>query len=75
MRVTSTYYRSKIPVFTAPADTLFRKVDQTYAVEVCDICGKKRNCWWLEFTDISTLTGCDCCNTCLKRNFEEVKEE
>lgn len=74
MRITSTYYRSKIPVFTAPADTLFRKVDQTYAIEVCDICGKKRNCWWLEFTDISTLTGCDCCNTCLKRNFEEVKE-
>ena len=74
MRITSTYYRSKIPVFTAPADTLFRKVDQTYAIEVCDICGKKRNCWWLEFTDISTLTGCDCCNTCLKRDFEEVKE-
>ncbi len=74
MRITSTYYRSKIPVFTAPADTLFRKVDQTYAIEVCDICGKKRNCWWLEFTDISTLTGCDCCNTCLKKNFEEVKE-
>ena len=74
MRLVSAYYRSRIPVFTAPAETLFRKVDQTYDTEICDICGRKRKCWWLEDTDISILTGCDCCNECLKKNFEEVKE-
>lgn len=49
-------------------------VPGTYSHEVCDWCGRKKRCHWSD--DINSLHGFggDICNSCLKKNFTELKE-
>ena len=44
-----------------------------YALEICDICGKKRKCEWLEYRG-NGFTGLDVCRSCLREKFEKVEE-
>ena len=57
-------YKSKVPIFNAPAGTVFYYIANSYELNVCDICGKKRKCDWFECEDIGILTGFDCCRSC-----------
>ena len=59
--------------FHAPIGSTLIRIENTYQLEVCDMCGKKKKCDWFEWDPhISGMTGMDVCRTCAK--IHEVKE-
>lgn len=58
-----------------PRGSIFYLMPDGYQPDVCDLCGKKRKCEWLEFVG-SSWTGLDVCRSCLRDNFVmEVVDE
>ena len=48
----------------------FVLIKDTYDLEICDLCGKKRKCDWFEY-DGENYTGIDVCRGCQKDVFKE----
>ena len=48
--------------FRAPAGTPFYLIENTYALEVCDVCGKKRTCDYYQSKD--PVVFLDVCRSC-----------
>lgn len=69
------YYVPHIDLFGKPTAgvTRFRDCDARMP-EVCDICGEKRVCRWLECTTMQ-ITGVDVCRECLKTRFTKISGE
>ena len=66
-------FRIKEPVFIFDAGDKFELKADTYDNEICDACGMKKKCDWLEYQGYNK-TGMDMCRTCEKKYLEEVAE-
>ena len=63
-------FKLVMPVNGAPVGTRFALCENTYATEVCDVCGKKK-CDFFECQCLRPITGFDCCRTCRKQALVE----
>lgn len=61
--------------FCFDAGDLFELKDNSYMLEICDICGKKRKCDWLEYKGPEYKTGMDVCRECQKEILKDVNED
>ena len=57
--------------FSAPAGSVYRQIEGTYELNVCDCCGKKRSCDLYASVDWSVLL--DICRNCKKTHAEVVE--
>lgn len=60
-------------IFSLKKGDILTLIIDTYALEICDVCGKKRKCDWFEQTE--KLTGIDVCRECRKKIFDEEAKE
>lgn len=64
-------YRFNVAVFHEPPGGVYELRPGTYALTICDICGKKRKCDFLVPevpTKFRSLVGFDCCRSCRKEH-------
>ena len=61
------------PVFIFDAGDEFELMSDTYDIEVCDACGNKTKCDWLEYQGHGK-TGMDMCRSCEKKYLKSVEK-
>ena len=59
-------YRINKGMLGAPRYTKFVLKPDSRKNEICDVCGERKQCDWLECTDLSIIAGFDCCASCQK---------
>lgn len=67
-------YTIDAPTFIFHAGDVFELKADSYASEICDVCGQRRKCDWLEYKGPEIKTGMDCCRSCQKKILKEEKQ-
>ena len=66
-------YKIEEPVFIFEAGDTFNLMPDSYESNICDVCGQRKKCDWLENRVLGNgKTGMDCCRTCQKKILKEA---
>lgn len=69
-------YRLKEPAFIFETGDTLHLMPDSYEMNICDVCGQRRKCDWLENCHLEDgRTGMDCCRTCQRKILEVVEDE